>query len=263
VIPSRNRPEKAANTLKMMPMATVYVDEREIENYLRFVPKEKLVAHAPTNNLAEVRNIVIYDYKEPVLVQVDDDLKGIRFMGCGDLSRLITDAAVIQDVIENTIQVCEDLDIGAFGWNRSGNPMLFFPGDPIGLTSPATASFGIRGSARYRKFDVRFYPRADFDWNMRCLLKDRITYCDRRIYFDHGPIFGGKGGTVDTIAANQFELSTDRLKRRWGQYITCDSFSKTGGGMGKRGTHTRAAANKFGMSIHVRRKNPIARMEED
>lgn len=256
VIPSKGRPKIAAKAMRLLPDANVYVDEREISDYKPYIPTEKLVPHAPTNNLAEVRNLMIRDFSESVLIQSDDDLKVVRVIGDGT-SKLIKKPDVIIDVIENMIEIAEDLDIGLFGWNRCSNPMQYFHGDPLALTSPIAGTFGVRGPARYRKLDSTVYPRADFDWVMYAILKDRITLVDRRFYFDHGPVFSGKGGTVDVIKANQFQRATEILIKRWGRYIKADSYSNVAGNMGKSSTRTRSVQNKNGMSIKVRRKNQI------
>jgi hypothetical protein len=81
------------------------------------------------------------------------------------------------------------------------------------------------GKARYRKYKTNMHGRADFDWTMQTLLEDRCIYADIRFYFDFGPIYSGRGGSVGLITPEVFEASSRALKARWGG---CLSFKAPG-----------------------------------
>lgn len=217
VIPSRARAQKAAHALSLIPTATIYVDERERDDYAN-IPPDKIRFHRPSKNGPDMRNMLARDFKQPVIIQVDDDLRGVR-MASTNFRRLVTDPDVILQIIENGVMIAEDLEIGCFGWGRTGNVMFYKAMDPIAFVHPIFASFGIRGSARHRTFDTTIPGRADVDFTMQALLHDRVVCVDRRFYFDHGPIFTGRGGNVDLIDRNQFEKSTEVLVQRWRRYV--------------------------------------------
>lgn len=246
MVPSRKRTANVARLLKLLPDATICVAESERAEYLAVVPKGQLVTHPDIRGLIHIRNWMADHFQEDCLVQVDDDLRQVYLL-TDVKTRRTKDPAVIAQIIENSVRICEDLDIGVFCWNRTTNRAMIEPTeDPIRLVQALSCSFGIRGSARHRRWDPEIVCRADFNFTLQTLLDDRILYCDNRFLFDHGRIFSGLGGNVGLVSDEDFRRSTMILKERWGQYA---SF-KTPAWQKNRSVE--------GFSIRVKRRHPTA-----
>jgi hypothetical protein len=76
------------------------------------------------------------------------------------------------------------------------------------------------GAARRRHYNADFFGRADVDWTLQTLLKDRCVYADVRFYFDCGPVFSGRGGNVGLVTPEIFERSSRALKHKWGRAVS-------------------------------------------
>lgn len=177
----------------------------------------KLVTHPSLPSLVRIRNWMIDYFQEDVLVQIDDDLTRLVAIRNGYATR---SPEIIQDVLDNAIDITTDLGLGVFCFNRNARPMDYRPFDPIGLTNaPVGSTFGMLGPARTRKFNDEYTGRADLQFTLKTLQEDRILYCDRRFYFDHGRIFTGRGGNVGLVTTQQAERTQALLERNWGAYV--------------------------------------------
>lgn len=205
--------------LSLLPEALICVDEREVGDYRPFVPVRQLIAHPPTTNLSQVRNWIIENIECRCQVQIDDDLRRI-IVSDGLSRRSTTDPDEIIQILVNSANICEDAGIGVFAFSRQPNPAIVRQDElPFRLVHPVSSTFGMLGSARYRFFDERFVGRDDFDWSLRTLIEDRIMFVDSRFYFDHGPIFSGRGGNVGLVDEDGFDTSSKLLKHHYGSAV--------------------------------------------
>jgi hypothetical protein len=218
VVPSRRRVKNIPTILSLLPDAVICVAESERADYAAAVPRKQLLCHRDLPGLIAIRNWLNDTIQEDCIVQIDDDLKGIRpLIG---KNRRQTDPDVIDQVIRNQHQVAQDLDISVFCWSRTRNtPMAQPQFQPFRVVGPVSSSFGLRGSARNRRFDPEIPGRADVDFTMQTLLKDRIVLMDMRWHFDHGRVFSGKGGNVGLLSDEDFERATRILYARWGRHL--------------------------------------------
>lgn len=245
VVPSRRRVHNMPQIMRLLPSATVCVDERERDEYAAAIPAPQLLIHPPMDGLPHVLNWIIDTVKARVLITIDDDFQGVQ-ANTGS-RRFITDADEILSIIENAARNCADLGLGAFCFSRTPNTTVIRPEErPIVPTQVVAGCRGQMGKARLRKYKTNMHGRADFDWTMQTLLEDRCIYADIRFYFDFGPIYSGRGGSVGLITPEVFEASSRALKARWGN---CLSF-KAPGYVKKR--------NVTAMSIRVSRTNKLA-----
>ena len=135
--------------LALLPEATVCVHEDERADYAAVVPAGQLMCHK-VEGIANIRNWLNRTIQEDCLVEVDDDLRGVRPL-IGN-PRPITDPEVIAQVLENSHRVCEDLGIGVFCFSRTRNSFLADPDMlPIRVVQPVSCTFGLRGPARKRR----------------------------------------------------------------------------------------------------------------
>ena len=104
-------------------------------------------------------------------------------------------------------------------------------------------------AARNRFFDERFIGRDDFDWTLRTLIDDRVLFVDNRFYFDHGPIYSGKGGNVGLIDQDSFVNSSRLLKQFFGDAIVFSTHSNP------RWKRERDPQTKMSIRVSLRQQN--------
>ena len=172
VVPSRRRVHNMERMLKLLPTATICVAKAEKADYAAVVPRKRLLLHDDIPNLIAIRNWLLGKIQEDCVVMIDDDLRGIRrTIG---RNTLVTDPAMIAQVIENGHRVAEDLDIGVFCWTRTMNEFLAdHECYPFRFTVPMSSSYGFRGRARSRRFDPTMTIREDLDFTLQTLLEER------------------------------------------------------------------------------------------
>jgi hypothetical protein len=232
--------------LRLLPTAVVCVDEAERDDYAAVVPAPQLITH-PTmqGGLPPVLNWIMDHEKAPILITMDDDFQGVQ--ATTGSQRFITDADEILAILENAARNCQDLGLGAFCFSRTPNTTVIRPEErPIVPTQAVASCRGVMGPARHRKYRLDMHGRADLDWTMRTLLEDRCIYADIRFYFDFGPIYTGRGGSVGLITPEVFEASSKALKQHW---PGCLSFKAPG--------YLRTR-NVTAMSIRVSRTSKLA-----
>ena len=219
IVPSRRRAHNMGTIKLLLPTAIVCVDEREVDDYAAVMPKPRLLVHPPLDGLPAVMNWIQDNTPQPILVEIDDDFAGIQ-VTTGS-RRFITDSEEILAVIENSAQACCDLELSVFCWSRTPNTTVIHPEwRPVVPTQAVCAAFGVMGAARHRKYDTRLTGRADIDFALQTLLKDRLLYADIRFFFDTGDAFGGRGGNVGVVTAEQFTAASRGLVERWGSALS-------------------------------------------
>jgi glycosyltransferase involved in cell wall biosynthesis len=240
--------------LKCFPDALVCVDEAEKADYEEVVPRGRLVLHPPTNNVVDVRNWMIDYFQEDCIFQIDDDFEKIQCYCNADIRDItfIRDPVHIAQIIDNAHWPAFDLGIGVFCWARFGNPINYSPFQPMSLCgAPVMCAFGMRGSARKRKFDNSVPGMADLQFSLETYRDDRIAYCDTRYYWDFGKIYGGVGGNLGMVSTEMRENTVRVMRSRWTKYLhignSRDATSK--------GSKTRLNTDTQAISIRVARKS--------
>jgi hypothetical protein len=246
VVPSRKRVHNMAVIRYLLPTAIICVDEREVDDYARRVPKQNLLLHPPMDGKPRIMNWLM---DEPslaeTLIVIDDDF--CRVLTTMGKVRSITNAQDILALLENAARNCRDLELTTFCFSRTANPaMLKSDVRPLRAVHPVTNVFGVMGAARRRKFDTAIVGRSDFDWTLETLLHDRLVYADTRFFFDCGRVFAGRGGMVGLVSPDAFKNSTQLIANKWGSSV---SF-KPPGFVKKKSVDS--------MSIRVSRTNPTA-----
>lgn len=241
VVASRKRPHNMARIQALLPTAYILVHRSEKPDYERLVPKDRLLFHDIDWGIGKIRQFMVDCIPTACTVEIDDDFKQVQCI-VGKHARVITDPGAILQIIENSINVCADLEIPMFCWSRQPNPLHFSPHDPIAFNAGMGAAYGIIGHD-YR-FNTELHENVDMDLSLQCLLRDRIIFQDRRFYFDVGLTEQGRGGFQGRRTMETFRENHQMLKARWGKH-----FQR--GMLKKRGTP--------GMTLRVSRRNPIVR----
>lgn len=225
VVPSRARVDNMVQLFSLVPDAYVTVDEREIDDYRAAVPDGRLMPHPPLSTLGAIRQWILDNTPETCVVMLDDDFAGVIAL-IGRHTRSIKEPAAILKLFENQMQMCVDLGLSLFGFQREPNPMWLNGGNPFSLTAPAYAAIGVVG--RKLKYDVSLSQREDLDLTMQALLKERVVLIDRRYYFDFGPVWSGRGGQQGMRTSEREIAETKKMKQRWGEYVQIETANKNG-----------------------------------
>ena len=218
VVPSRNRVANMPRIRQLLPSAMICVDEREVREYQRAVPKDKLLVHPPMQGLPRIGNWLLDAVDASILIRIDDDLRSV--LCTTGSKRSITNPNEILAVLENSAQACHDLGLGVFCYSRTANVTVIRPEErPIVPIQVAASAFGVMNAARHRKFDETLHGRADLDFSLQTLLDDRILYADVRFYFDFGPIGYGSGGSAGMISKKDYAEVSRKLALKWGSAL--------------------------------------------
>ena len=234
VIHSRKRAFNMRHMLNLFPDATIYIHEEELKDYEACVPSKQIETHTE-HGLTNVRYEALEHFKEEAIIFCDDDLQNIC-SHVGERQRHIIEPKLIKQIFNNSINICNDLDIKLFGYNRNGHPKWFKPFDPFSVTSPCAGCFGVIG--RDYNFDKDMFTRQDIDLTMQVLLKDRIVFVDNRFYFNFGTVWKGEGGCQGLRTQEQEEQTKKLMYKKWGKLINLDTKKK----------------QSTGFSINVKRK---------
>ena len=218
VVPSKGRPENLLKLDKLLTKYTVVVGEGDKEAYSKIETEGGEIVATPERirGITPTRNWILNNFNEETIVMIDDDFKGVRCL-VGRSTRRYTKREDIQQIIENSMSIAEDLDISLFYWNREPNPMSFLATNPFRFVGGfASSAFGVRG--RKLNFDERLKVRGeDVDLTLQALLKDRIIFSDTRFYFDFGAIWGGEGGLQTTRTSLNEDADIGVMYGKWGR----------------------------------------------
>jgi hypothetical protein len=226
-VPSRKRTHNMWLIRELLPSAVICIDERERDDYERFVPSSNLLLHPPMEGSATVKNWMIDNIASPILIFIPDDFVGVR-VNTGS-KRFITNAQDILAILENAATCCADLGLTAFCFSGTPNTTMVRPDErPIVPVQSMFRALGLMGAARHRKYREDIPGRADFDLTLRTLFLDRCIYADVRFFFDCGAVFAGRGGNVGLVTAEAFTAGTREIVRTWGRYASLKppAFSK-------------------------------------
>lgn len=104
-----------------------------------------------------------------------------------------------------------------FGFTQAARPLTYANCDPFSLATWVGGIIGIIG--RELRFDTSLVLRADIDYCLQSLLRDRIVMVDARYQFVHAR-FAGKGGNAANRSSERQEREMAYLKKKWGPYLS-------------------------------------------
>lgn len=248
VILSRKRSDTLPKqTLRLMPWATVTVDESEMDDYLKILPREQLLPHPTFPTMADLRNWLLERSKDAEFhVQVHDDLKALRCL-VGWRARQYTDPAIIAAVIERTAICARDAGCGMFGFgNLQGGGAYYSPFKPFKLNRYIRNVIGyVRGHGL--TWDPEMMGHYDVDVSLSSLLKHRITWRDERWTFTDAPLASNRGGFAGIRTAESLKEGRENLIGKWGAHVRFQARSDR---VSKGQSRTEATV------INVRRRDP-------
>lgn len=196
-----------------MPFATLLVPESEKELYehtgleINTVPDEII-------GLGPLRNWVLDNYKEHVIIMADDDISHV-WVNSRKKGVKITDPETIFQLLVNTAQCAVDLRTSCFGFSQVWDVRKYNATEPFDLAGWVGGVIGVVGR------DIRFVDhmfKVDVDFCLRVLMKDRILWKDNRFSFVQKRD-KNLGGNSLFRTSERVEKELTYLEHRWGKYF--------------------------------------------
>jgi len=215
VIPTKGRADIIADkALRLFPDATLCVGDDEVAAYSKV--SEKLLVH-PSNvvGIGPLRQWVMDHVEDPCVVMVDDDVTHI-YSQVGFHKLRIKDAGTARALVERTAIAAADAGARVFGFQQAARPLTYANFRPFSLNTWVGGVVGIIG--RELRYDTSLLLRADIDFCLQSLVRDRFVFVDGRYSFIHTR-FAGAGGNAKQRSAARHEQEIKYLKRKWGPYL--------------------------------------------
>lgn len=216
VIPSRSRQDTIGEgALKIFPKALVCVAESERDAYHR-VTKNLLLHPDEVTGIGPLRQWILDNVNDEVVVQCDDDVHTVYSL-VGFTKRNITNLTAIERIVYGTAQCAIDAKCSVFGFNQAWDVRKYKAMKPFAINSWAGGVIGFVG--RKHRYDVNLTLRADIDFCLQCLLKDRIVWIENRYSFVHRR-WVGQGGNAANRSESRHEAEIAYLQKKWGRHLS-------------------------------------------
>lgn len=216
VIPSRGRADSVADkTLKLFPDALVCVGESEAAAY-RAVTDNLLVHPDEVVGIGPLRQWVLDHVDDPVCVMLDDDIKAV-YLKTDIRMRKIMDPDHVRAIVERVAICARDAGARVFGFAQAQSPMEYKAFEPFALSTWVGGVVGVIG--RELRYDTSLILRADIDFCLKSLLRDRFVWVETRYCFQHIR-FAGRGGNASNRSSERHRREIDLLLKRWGRHIS-------------------------------------------
>jgi hypothetical protein len=215
IIPTRNRADIIRDkALRLFPDAMLCIGEDETDAYAKV--SDNLLVHPPeVVGIGPLRQWVLDHVEDPCVVMVDDDVTHV-YSQVGFHKRRIEDADTARAIVERTAILAADAGVRVFGFNQAARPLSYANFRPLSLDTWVGGVVGIIG--RELRYDTRLLLRADIDFCLQSLLRDRIVLVDGRYSFIHTRFAGG-GGNAANRSSERHAHEIAYLRRKWGPYL--------------------------------------------
>jgi hypothetical protein len=215
VIPSKNRADIIGDkALRLFPDATLCVGDDEVDAYAK-VSDRLLVHPAGVIGIGPLRQWVLDHVDDPCVVMVDDDVTHV-YSQVGFHKQRIEDADTARAIVERLAILAADAGVRVFGFQQAARPFTYANFRPFSVNTWVGGLIGIIG--RELRFDTSLLLRADIDFCLQSLLRDRFVLVDGRYSFIHTRFAGG-GGNAANRSSERHEREIAYLRRKWGPYL--------------------------------------------
>lgn len=215
VIPSKGRAgilyERA---FKLFPEALVCVGESDVADYSK-VTKNLLVHPDDVTGIGPLRQWILDNVEDEIVVQVDDDVHSLYSL-TGFSKKTLDTPRIAARVIATTALCAQDSGARVFGFNQTWDVRKFMPFKPFLLNSWTGGVIGVIGKSL--RFDTFLKLRADIDFCLQSLMKDRFVWIENRYSFVHKR-WAGSGGNASNRSEARHKEEIEYLQRKWGKYL--------------------------------------------
>lgn len=164
--------------------------------------------------LGKVRNWVLDNYKEEIIIMYDDDIYQVA-VNCNKETYFEKDPDKIRAKIISAAVCGKDIGTSVFGFSQAEDCRKYDRRNPFLLNNWVGGVIGIIGR-KHRFYDDNML-RVDIDFCLQTLLKERILWIDNRLCFKQLRETN-RGGNSEWRTSELLEIEQDRIKRKWGKY---------------------------------------------
>lgn len=214
--PSYLRHDKAT-THRVFPEVTYCVHEKDSENYKKQGLKTKIVPDSLIGNVARVRNWILNNTEEKIILMVDDDLTQFNWIEDGAQEReckpLNTDD--LRWLIYQGMIFLSDTDFHLFGVNIQDDPRFYRKNMPFSFTLPVLGPFSLIKKNKLIRYDESLPLKEDYDFFLQNVKHFGGAIRLNPVHYkcDHQKLSGG----CQQYRTKSFEKENmDRLITKWG-----------------------------------------------
>ena len=219
MILSRGR-SRTITSHKLFPYATLVIPDDEEEVY-KHIKLHTVLIPAELKGLSRVRNWVLDNFDEEIVIMVDDDIKSLVFLQY-EKNKKIKDSAYIAQVLINAAIMADDMEVGVFGFNQKWDVRKYDGSLPFKLKTWVGGVIGVVG--RKLRFDEKNMFKVDIDFCLQNLLKNRILFVDNRYSFEQERD-KNLGGNSIFRTEEKVKKEMSYLKKKWKGHISIGKFS--------------------------------------
>lgn len=213
MILSRSRWDNVS-TLNIFPdWIEILVPQSEKEKYSSRYQNPIITIPDKCEGLGKVRNWVLDNFKENIIIMLDDDLLNLYCL-TGELSRPIKDKDESVQILINIAVMANDLEVHCFGISQT-DIRKYCACDPFNFNGWVGGIIGVIGR-KHRFRDDKF--KVDIDFCMKNLLADRIIFVDSRYYCVQCRD-NNKGGNSIFRTDEKYNKSLESLVSKWSPWI--------------------------------------------
>lgn len=173
-IPSYKRPK--VETLDYLPMAKVFVDEGEYQDYIEVNPKENIVSvpSGVQGNLCRIRNYILdheFEKGADVVLIVDDDMQGVYRWENKEKYKIPTEE--FEWMVKKYSVMARDLGAYFWGINIASDKMFYREYTPFSMVSYIGGPFQAFLKGGELRYDENFPLKEDYDMTLQQLNRYR------------------------------------------------------------------------------------------
>lgn len=213
LILSRGRSD-CVTTVDLFPeYIEMLVPESEKELYEEKYSNPILTIPDSMVGLGAVRNWVLDNFQEDIVIMIDDDVQHIYRL-TGTNAKQVKDKDEVMQIVINTAVMAKDAGLHCFGYSQT-DIRKYNACEPFKLTGWVGCLIGVIGR-KYRFRDDKY--KVDIDYCLKNMLVDRILWIDSRYYFAQNRD-NNKGGNSMFRTQEEFEKSVDSLVEKWSPWL--------------------------------------------
>jgi hypothetical protein len=215
VIPSKGRADLIREkALRLFPDALLCIGDDETAAYGKI--SDKLLIHpSDVVGIGPLRQWILNHVADPCVVMVDDDVTHV-YSQIGFHKKRIEDPDTARAIVERLAILAQDAGARVFGFQQAARPLTYANFRPFSLNTWVGGLVGIIG--RQLRYDMHLLLRADIDFCLQSLMRDRFVLVDGRYSFIHTR-FAGSGGNALQRSAERHAQEIAYLKKKWGPYL--------------------------------------------
>ncbi len=214
VIISRGRSDCLTSHIVFGKYAVLTVPDSEVDDYKKY--GLDIVPHPDdVIGLGRLRNWVLDNFKEKVIVMVDDDIDDLYCVAKKTAIRGYSPDDVFL-LLYSTAVCANDLGTVLFGFHQVPSPLQYKAYKPFDFVGLIGGVIGVIG--REFRFDDTKMFKVDADFCLSVLIKKRILWKDNRFSFKQARN-KNKGGNSMFRTSERRKKEIQELKAKWGKYI--------------------------------------------